>query len=99
VEIGGYELSARLAGDLEALTRPASLPRQLGETHWMEVVRDANMSIPAAASELVEATRTAGTSIEAHVFVGEPFWAATEIVENLAIVHATTGIFSAARAA
>lgn len=89
VEVAGYELSGRLAGDLEALPRMTALPAELGQIHWMEVVREAGLAVPPPSQQIIDVTRAAGARITCSVFAGEPFWAATEVVENAALVRAT----------
>lgn len=94
VEVAGYELSGRLAEDLETLPRITQLPGQFGDIHWMEIVREAGLAVPPPSQQLIDATRTAGGQITCNVFAGEPFWSTTEIVENAAVVQATVDALS-----
>lgn len=94
LEIAGYNISPQLAADLEGIAVPQSLLVHMGNIHWFEISRESDAVLPTPSARLVDATRTAGVSIEARQFVGEPFWAATEIVENRSIVQATAELFS-----
>lgn len=96
LEVAGYRLSGRLASDLDAVLPPDLLPIQLGDVAWMETVREVGASIPAASARLIDQTRAAGGRIETHAIAGEPFWAATEIVRNTAMVEATIRALSEA---
>jgi exosortase A-associated hydrolase 2 len=95
VEVAGYELSGRLATDLEALPRAAHLPAQFGDIHWIEIVREAGLPVPPPSQQLIDATRAAGGRVSCSVVPGEPFWTTTEIVENAAVVRATVDAFLA----
>jgi len=95
VEVAGYELSGRLASDLEALPRAERLPLQFGDIYWIEIVREAGLPVPAASQQLIDATRAAGGTVSCSVVPGEPFWTTTEIVENSAVVRATVEAFLA----
>jgi exosortase A-associated hydrolase 2 len=88
VEVAGYELTGRLAAELDAVVTPERLLKQFGHVAWMEVVRDvgAEQSVPVA--RLIEQTRSAGGQVDLRLFPGEPFWASTEIVRNRELIDA-----------
>lgn len=96
VEVAGYRLSAQLVSDLGALAMPETLPTQAGEVAWMELAREPGATLPVPSAALVERTRAGGGMVEIHSHVGEPFWAATEIVVNESFVADTIGALAAA---
>ena len=59
----------------------------------MEVVRAADAEWPLQSAKLIEQTQAAGNVVNATRFVGEPFWATTEIVRVGAMVEATAASF------
>lgn len=87
LEVAGYRLSSRLASDLDALKVPYALPGELGAVAWLEVVRDVGAGLPLPSVELIGRSRQQGQSVDEMAFAGEPFWAATEIVTNEAVVR------------
>jgi exosortase A-associated hydrolase 2 len=93
VEVAGYGLAGALATQLERVASPAVLPGALGRIHWMEVVRE-QASLPVPAAQLIERSLGAGVGVASQLFTGEPFWAATEIVTNEAMVAATVAAFA-----
>ena len=96
LEVAGYRLSGLLAADLEAIRPLDNLPDGLGEVHWMETVRDVASEMGAQSARLVGQWTKAGRRIQTHRFLGEPFWASTEIVRIKEMVDATTAALSRA---
>jgi exosortase A-associated hydrolase 2 len=94
VEVAGYSLSAALAQSLDA-ERPSPGTARAGRLRCIEVVREAG-DVSAVAKGLVSAARHSGQDAEAVAEVGEPFWTATEIVVNRAVVDRTIAAFVAA---
>jgi len=89
IEVAGYPLSSRLAAELETVRAPDSLPAGLGDMAWIELVREAGAGLASPSEQLLQRCAQAGRAVRAHVFVGEPFWASTEIVTNAEVVAAT----------
>lgn len=96
VEVAGYRLSAQLVSDLGAVAMPETLPTQAGEVSWIELAREPGATLPVPSAALVERTRASGGMVEIHSHVGEPFWAATEIIVNDSFVADTIGALAAA---
>jgi len=93
VEVAGYRLSGMLMRELDAVVPPERIPDRLGRIRWMEIVREAGGDVPLPATRLIEATRREGGDVAVDTFAGEPFWATTEIVTNMAMVTATARHF------
>jgi len=93
LEVAGYPVSGRLASEIDGLRSPKCLPEGFGRIHWMEVVRSADAEWPLQSVKLIEQTQAAGNAVNATRFVGEPFWATTEIVRVGAMVAATAASF------
>lgn len=89
LEVSGYEISARLAADVDRLRLEAHTGSHLGELHWAEIVRAADAPLPTPSTRLIEKLSHAGLPVQAHRIVGEPFWSSTEIVSIAALVDAT----------
>ena len=79
LEIAGYRLSARLAGEIEALELPALGARCPLPIHWFEVAAEAGGDLAPASARVVKAWRAAGLSVTAETVAGEAFWALQEI--------------------
>src|SRR5262245_33324985 len=47
IEVGGYDLSGRLAEDVASLRFAGEVATSLGTLHWMEMTRDAEAPLPA----------------------------------------------------
>lgn len=86
VEVAGYDVTGRLAEQLDRVDLGRTLNANLGAVRWIEVVRSADAPPPAAATASVERARAAGASVELHTVVGEPFWSSVEIVRNPTLV-------------
>jgi exosortase A-associated hydrolase 2 len=89
VEVAGYELSPTLAGELEKLRLTDALGSHLGALHWMELVRDPQGSLPAAAETCVGIARSRGLEITVRTVAGEQFWDSSEIVRIPELVERT----------
>lgn len=92
LEVGGYELSPRLARDIEELMPPV-LARHLGEIHWIDVTAQPVEDVAAGAAQKRKNFRDAQV-LHYLAVEGEPFWATTELVDVPELVSVTTGIFS-----
>lgn len=96
VEVAGYEITAQLAAALDSAQLAPNLTAQLGTVRWMEIVRSADAAVPGASTAIIDAARAQGRSVEVETFVGEPFWASTEIVCIPALVERTVATLGAA---
>jgi exosortase A-associated hydrolase 2 len=94
LEVAGYDLSARLAADLIAVTPPKRLAVTLGEIAWLEVIRDSGVPLSPPSINLIEQIRAQGRNVHAAGFPGAPFWSSTEIVVNKPLILATVSRFS-----
>jgi len=89
LEVGGYELSARLADDLEKVSPPVRLAAAPATTLWAEVASGEGAALAAPSVASVERYRAAGARLETLAVSGEPFWSAAEIVVNEELVALT----------
>lgn len=96
IEVAGYECPPRLFAAIDRLTPDRVAHQRLGRLHWIELVRDKASSPSAASMRTVEASRTRVPALEFETAVGEPFWAATEIVVIPDLVARTTELLAAA---
>ena len=83
VEVAGYELSPRLATQIETLKMFSSLSewsRPVPSIHWFEVLRSAEASVPLPTAKLIDQLTAGGLSIQLSTVIGEPFWASAELV-------------------
>lgn len=87
LEVAGYELSGRLAGQIDGLRLAERFGPQLGETLWLETVRSAESSAPTPSVAAAERLRKAGVPVSLETVVCEPFWSTVEIVTNVALVN------------
>jgi exosortase A-associated hydrolase 2 len=95
LEVAGYELSSKLVADIDGVRLDAALGPQLGDIHWLEVVRDASGEMPGAARASVQRAQDSGHRVHAGSVVGEPFWSSTEIVLNPALIDRTIEVLAA----
>ncbi|MBZ2206092.1 hydrolase 2, exosortase A system-associated [Massilia soli] len=95
LEIGGYEITGALAGDLAALELRALAPAV--PVHWFEMVGDAARPLPPAAARTVEAWRADGVAVAAAAVAGPAFWSTQEISESEALLDATCAVFEGLR--
>jgi exosortase A-associated hydrolase 2 len=89
LDIAGYRLSAQMAAELEAVKPPDILAARLGPVTCFELAREDSQPPSAATARLVESSRAAGISVEAHAMAGEPFWSTTEIVTHEGLLEQT----------
>jgi exosortase A-associated hydrolase 2 len=94
IEVAGYALSGELAADLERIKSPTAHTPELGNLQWLEVVRTRDSRIPASHMAVMERMRASGGRVAAQMFVGEPFWATTEIARIPEMIHATVSSIS-----
>jgi exosortase A-associated hydrolase 2 len=78
VEVGGYEVSAQLAGALDDLRLPGLLSADAPPVSWFDLAPQSDKSSPAVQRVLDELHRN-GVTVEARVVIGQPFWALQEI--------------------
>lgn len=86
IEVAGYDVTGRLAEQLDRVDLGRTLGANLGAVRWTEVVRSADAPPPTAATAAVERARAGGATVELHTVVGEPFWSSVEIVRNPTLV-------------
>jgi exosortase A-associated hydrolase 2 len=94
IEVAGYRVPSGLAGALDEIREPPVLPVGLGVVEWFELVRENGLPVAPSSSRLIQASVAAGLSVAGHSLLGEPFWAATEIVTNDELVRATVDVFT-----
>lgn len=94
LEIAGYELSARLAAQIERAQLAASIGPQLGSLCWIETVRGAGDPMPEAAARAMREATMRGASVAASTVTGEPYWSSVEIVRIPGLVERTVSAFA-----
>jgi len=95
VEVAGYELSPTLWQEIERVELVGALGAHLGEAALIELARADGGDLSVPTRRIVESGRSLGLAIEGVRIVGEPFWASTEIVTNVALVTATVQCLAA----
>lgn len=89
LEVAGYALSGALCADIDALNLHTELTASFPPIRWLEVVADAAAPATPGTQRALEQASAIGCRVDhAHV-QGEPFWMATEIVTNPALVVAS----------
>jgi exosortase A-associated hydrolase 2 len=94
LEVAGYEISGKLADQLDAAELQRFLGTHLGTLHWMEAVRSADAALSVPSVKAIEAARAAGIETNSHAVAGEPFWSSTEIVCLDAMVARTADVLA-----
>lgn len=89
VEVGGYALSGSLCADIDTLDLNSALVAPFPPVSWLDIVADAAAPVAPVAQRAIDQARAAGVRIDHAQFAGEPFWMATEIVTNSALVAAS----------
>lgn len=89
VEIAGYALSGELCADIDALDLQRELTAAFPPIRWLEVVADAEATMLPGTQRALEIARANGGRIEHAQVAGDPFWMATEIGTNPALVSAS----------
>jgi exosortase A-associated hydrolase 2 len=89
INVAGYEIAPQLAEQLDTLRLTEIVTRGLGVLHWFEVVRSADSTITTPVLNAAKKLGEAGSPPLLRSFVGEPFWASTEIVGVATLVEAT----------
>jgi exosortase A-associated hydrolase 2 len=96
LEVAGYELSPMLVTQIADARLGLGLEDQLGQVHWMEIVRGEAGDLPVASRQAIEAARPKLCAIESFAIPGEPYWSATEIVRIPTLVEHTVSALAEA---
>lgn len=92
LEVAGYELSPRLAAELEQMQfQPSSAPHC--GTAWIELVRGDGNALSPASRTVVTGWQDAGCEVDVRLVRGDSFWGVQELVDAPAFVEATVSIF------
>lgn len=86
IEVGGYLLAPEMAAALQMLKLDQFAPPCPAE--WFEISAQGGELSPASLG-VIDAWRSAGVAVRAHVLRGEPFWMTQEITECSELVTAT----------
>lgn len=89
VEVAGYALSGALCAGIDALDLAGTLVPPFPPVRWLDVVADTAAPVPPGTQRAIDKVRASGCRVEHEQVVGEPFWMATEIVTNQALVAAS----------
>lgn len=88
VEVGGYQVSPRLAEGLRE-ARLALAANFTGRVVWIDVVASVHDSARMAATRMVDAWRRGGHTVDFTTVQGAPFWQTVETVEVPELIDAT----------
>lgn len=94
IEVAGYPLTGKLTAGIDSAKPPDSLPAQLGEILWLEVVRELDVELPGPSQGLIDRSRAVGRTVKSTRCVGEPFWSSTEIVIVPEVIKSTVAAFT-----
>ena len=97
IDIAGYEISSRLAADLDVLDLDKTALLCRAPIHWLELVAGENRPIPPGSARRIETWRKRGTRVEARAVVGEPFWTLLETTIVPRLAEVTAGILAEER--
>jgi exosortase A-associated hydrolase 2 len=88
LEIAGYDLSPRLAAEIDAaaLADPAPAVKRV---HCLEVVATTEARLSPASQRAVDSWRLKGLDVRAAAVKGDAFWSSIEITECEALLEAT----------
>ena len=87
VEVGGNMLSPAMAGEMGVLKLAAIIPKC--PVHWIEVGPTTGEHLSPAGQRVADAWREAGTPVQTHTVMGDPFWATQEITECPGLIDKT----------
>jgi exosortase A-associated hydrolase 2 len=93
LEIAGYEISARLAKQIESVRLLSALGPWLGEVQWLEVVGEAMERLPSA-ERIAAAATTSAAKVTTRAIVGEPFWSTVELVRAETLLAETVAVLT-----
>lgn len=79
VDVAGYGVSAELARGLDSV-KMAGVVAAHTRIRWFEVLRSADAPTPLTVTRAIEQLLRQGAQVSLRTLIGEPFWAATEIV-------------------
>lgn len=96
IEVAGYELSPKLADDIDQIRLPAIVDRGSGSIHWIETVREPGASPSQASVDTVARLTARGLNAELIAVPCDPFWSSTEIVAPPALANAVANCVGAA---
>jgi exosortase A-associated hydrolase 2 len=93
IEVGGNRLSAAMAGEIESVKLAAMVPSCA--VGWLEVGATTGAHLTPASQRVADIWRDAGTAIQAHTVMGDPFWATQEITECTRLIETTLAYVAA----
>lgn len=89
LEVAGYMLSGALSADIDAMDLANELTPSFPPVRWLDVMVDAALPVTTGTQRAIERLRATGCEIAHRQIAGEPFWMATELVTNPALVAAS----------
>jgi hypothetical protein len=90
VEIAGYDLSAKLIGQLERLDLGSLPERPARQLAWFEIATEPDQAPGPVAQRCIERWNRNGAPVEAAAVPGESFWSTVEISLAPALIERTT---------
>ena len=93
VEVGGNKLSTEMAREIEGVKLATMVPSCA--VVWLEVGAATGAHLTPASQRVADIWRDAGTEIQAHTVMGDPFWATQEITECTGFIEITLASLAA----
>ena len=90
IEVSGYKIGPRLAGQIDTLQWDESALAGLAQTDWFEVLPDAETSLSPASEQAAERIRSLGGALSLSGVVGPAFWHVHEREIAPELVRAST---------
>lgn len=99
IEVSGFAVSPRLAGDLDRVALSPSAALRRTRVGWFEVLGAADSSVARSSLKVIESLQTAGVQVAPQRVIGPAFWQLHERVVAPELITATCEWLSAAGAA
>lgn len=93
IEVAGYELSSKLAADIDELDIGELLAEYSGKLLWLEMLASEERPVPVATRKLIDELQSRRRDISFHQVICEPFWLLPELVVVPALLEASTNAF------
>jgi exosortase A-associated hydrolase 2 len=92
IEVGGYEVSRRLASGLEQSDLVEVMPKG-SRIRWLEIGNREPPALGPASTVAIERLQTRGCAVEADAVAGPSFWQSVELEDAPALLAATARLF------
>ncbi len=92
VEVAGYRVSPQLSKDLDGLGPLQKTTANVGQVIWLDVARSAPGPTALQSGQALESLQRAGLTTTSRTFVGELFWATSELASAPELLAETVGV-------